>query len=91
MRRHWEGSGSYTQVPRLLKGSRRRNELVEPDRSATEAQFDSQKNLKLVRVDCLPERMKYSVERFTVSTFGPDGSFAQATLDIEEFVEAIGR
>ena len=33
--------------------------------------------------------MTIPVETLTVDTFGPDGSFAQATLDIDEFVDAI--
>ena len=71
LRRHWEGVGLYAQVPALLKRSRQRNELVEPSRSAADAQFDSQKNLKVVKISCVPERMRYTVDQFAVTVGQP--------------------
>ncbi|MFP6613765.1 MAG: PVC-type heme-binding CxxCH protein [Pirellulales bacterium] len=71
LRRHWEGVDSYARVPRLLKAASRANELREPKRSAADAEFDSQKNLKLVHVGCLPERMRYTVTQFVATTGQP--------------------
>ncbi len=71
LRRHWEGESAYAHVPALLKKSTRNRELVEQKRSAADAQFDSQNDLKLVKISCVPERMKYSVERFTARTAQP--------------------
>ncbi len=71
LRRHWEGNPAYPQVPRLLKASARADELAEPTPSARQAEFDSQPDLRRVDISCVPERMKYTVERFTVRTGQP--------------------
>ncbi|MEK6239519.1 MAG: HEAT repeat domain-containing protein, partial [Planctomycetales bacterium] len=60
LRRHWEGDPNY-DVAGLLKQASRDSELKEPTPNASEAQFDSQKNLKLVKISCVPERMRYDV------------------------------
>jgi putative heme-binding domain-containing protein len=71
LRRHWEGVDSYARVPRLLKAASRVNELREPKRTAAEAEFDSQNNLKLVHIGCLPERMRYTVTQFVATAGQP--------------------
>ncbi|HIG30006.1 MAG TPA: c-type cytochrome [Verrucomicrobiales bacterium] len=71
LRRHWQGNPKYAGIPLLLKQSKRSGELVERGRSASQAEFDSHENLKSVRITCLPERMKFDVEQFTVQTGQP--------------------
>jgi len=71
LRQHWEGDDAYADVRHLLRESKQKRQLRERDRDAKQAQFDTQKNLKSVRISCVPERMKYSVERFTVRTGQP--------------------
>lgn len=70
LRPYWEGNPKY-DVARLLKQSRRNSEIREPTPSAAQAQFDSQKHLKLVRVSCIPERMLFTVTQFAVTTEQP--------------------
>ena len=70
LRRHWEGNTDY-EVAKLLKTSERKSALEEPSATAGESQFDSQKNLKLVHIGCIPERMKYTVEQFAVTPNQP--------------------
>lgn len=70
LRRHWEGHDNYN-IARLLKRLERSSELKEPTPSAQEAQFDSQNDLKTVRISCLPERMLYTVDQFAVTTGQP--------------------
>jgi putative heme-binding domain-containing protein len=71
LRRHWENNPTYSQVPALLKQASLGNEFAEPERNAQEAQFDRQKNLKRVRIECVPERMLYTVTRFTAQAGQP--------------------
>lgn len=70
LRKHWETSGDYG-IARLLKATQRKFELKEPTPTASESQFDSQKNLKTVTISCMPERMKYTLEQFAVTTGQP--------------------
>ena len=63
LRRHWEGNPNF-QIARLLNKAKRSNELKEPTPSASQAEFDTQKNLKVVRISCQPERMLYTVKQF---------------------------
>jgi putative heme-binding domain-containing protein len=63
LRRHWEGNADYN-VAKLLKRAGRGNLFKEPTPNAGDAQFDSQKDLKTVRIACVPERMRFTVEQF---------------------------
>jgi azurin len=40
-------------------------------RNAREANFDSQKDLKIVKIGCIPERLLFTVDRFTVKLGQP--------------------
>ncbi|MEM7235816.1 MAG: PVC-type heme-binding CxxCH protein, partial [Planctomycetota bacterium] len=71
LRAHWEGAAEYAHVSSLLKKSKQRSAFVEKIVSAKEAEFDRQKNLKFVNISCIPERMRYTVERFAVTVGQP--------------------
>lgn len=62
MRRYWE-SEPNSAIAKLLKQAGKNNSYKEPTPGAQESQFDSQANLKKVRIGCVPERMKFTVER----------------------------
>ena len=64
LRKHWENNPDYDVAKRLLQ-SKQRNELEEPPGSASDAQFDLQEDLTTVRIGCVPERMKFTVEQFS--------------------------
>jgi len=68
---HWKGNPDYAHVSNLLKQKSKKDEFAEPGKNAKDAQFDSQKNLKLVRIGCMPERMKFTVEQFAVTIGQP--------------------
>ncbi len=70
LREHWQDRPELG-IAKLLKSASRDNALKEPPPGAGEAQFDSQKNLKVVRIGCVPERMRYTVEQFAVRTGQP--------------------
>ncbi len=70
LRRHWEGNPKYN-IERLLRRLERSSELKEPTPTASEAQFDSQNDLKTVRISCVPERMLFSVRQFAVTPGQP--------------------
>ena len=70
LRRHWENNPAY-DVAQQLKRASRKQVLKEPTPSAAQAEFDAQKNLKVVRIGCMPERMRYTVSQFAVTTGQP--------------------
>ena len=70
LRRHWEGNTDYN-VAKLLKSAGRGNLFKEQTPNAIDAQFDSQKDLKSVRISCVPERMRFTVEQFATKPGQP--------------------
>jgi putative heme-binding domain-containing protein len=70
LRPHWEGNSKY-DIARLLKEAAREHVIREPNPTAAEAQFDSQANLKTVRIACVPERMQFTVKDFAVTPGQP--------------------
>lgn len=70
LRRHWEDNPDYN-VAKLLKSAKRSSGLKEPSPTAREAQFDVQPGLKTVRIGCVPERMRFTVEQFSATPGQP--------------------
>lgn len=70
LRRHWEGNPRYP-IESLLKQAASESALKEPTPSASQAQFDAQENLKLVKMSCQPERMLYTIKQFEVTSGQP--------------------
>ncbi|MFT4555669.1 MAG: putative heme-binding domain-containing protein [Planctomycetaceae bacterium] len=70
LRRHWEGNTDYN-VAKLLKRAGRGNLFKEPTPDSKGAQFDTQKNLKTVRISCIPERMRFTVDQFATKPGQP--------------------
>jgi putative heme-binding domain-containing protein len=71
LRRHWENNPAYKQVPDLLKPAKVRNEFAEGARTKEQLAFDGQKGLQVVRIGCEPERMLFTMRRFTAQAGGP--------------------
>ena len=69
---HWQDNAAFLtkhpELPTFMAEFDRRQRL-KPRRiiSAQDAQFDTQKNLKRIKISCIKERMLYSVNRFEVS------------------------
>ena len=61
LRRYWENDPT-SNVAKLLKQAQKTNQFQEPKPNKKEAQFDSQKNLKTVRISCVPERMQFTTK-----------------------------
>ncbi len=70
LRKHWEGDSNY-HIAKLLNQAKRSNELKEPTPSASEAEFDTQKDLQVVRISCQPERMLFTIKQFTAKPGQP--------------------
>lgn len=70
LRPHWEGNPKY-QITNLLKEFNQAEEFQEPKASAADAAFDRQKNLATIRISCIPERMLFSIDQFTVAPGQP--------------------
>lgn len=70
LKRHWEGNPKYN-IANILQRLKRSSTLKAPTPTASESQFDSQPNLKTVRISCRPERMQFTVDQFAVTTGQP--------------------
>ena len=70
IRQHWEGVPD-SNVRRIMAKLERSSRIQEPTPSAREAEFDTQPNLKTVRISCVPERMRYSIDNFSVAPGQP--------------------
>ncbi len=71
----WQDAAGLAQArPELAKfmgGFTRSQKLQPPGTAAQHSQFDSQKNLKRIRISCLRERMLYDITRFEVKPGQP--------------------
>ena len=65
LQQHWKDNAQYN-IEKLLRDAKRKLVIKEPNPSASQAQFDTQKNLKTVKISCVPERMLFTVSRFDV-------------------------
>jgi putative heme-binding domain-containing protein len=70
LRQHWEGNPKY-DIGRMLSKVENSSRFQEPTPNAVDAQFDSQQNLKLIKLSCIPERMLFTVDQFAVTTGQP--------------------
>ncbi len=70
LRRHWENNPEYG-IEKLLRQTIADDGLREPPPTASEAVFDRQSNLKVVPISCVPERMRFTVERITATPGQP--------------------
>jgi putative heme-binding domain-containing protein len=70
LKRHWEGDPSY-DLEKLLKAASQSDDLKEPKPNASQARFDRQKNLKTVKISCIPERMHFTIKQFAVTLGQP--------------------
>lgn len=68
LRPYWEGNA---KIAKLLKQPATRDEFAEPTPTAAQSQFDSQKDLKIVRISCVAERMLFTLERFAALSGQP--------------------
>ncbi|GDX94160.1 hypothetical protein LBMAG46_41700 [Planctomycetia bacterium] len=70
LRPYWE-SDPQSEIARLLKAAARETEIREPKPTKAEAAFDRQAGLKLVNINCVPERMLFSQTEFVVQPGQP--------------------
>jgi putative heme-binding domain-containing protein len=70
LRRHWQDRG-YTDVTAFLASQRKRSMVVEPKPTAADVQFDRQPNLKVVKIDCVLERMLFTTTQFAATVGQP--------------------
>ncbi|MEZ6067511.1 MAG: GDSL-type esterase/lipase family protein [Planctomycetaceae bacterium] len=70
LRAHWEGNKHYN-IDAVLKQANKGGGIQEPKPAAEEAAFDAQPNLLTVRIGCVPERMKFTIEQFTAQPGQP--------------------
>ena len=66
MRPFWEND-SKSEISKMLKLSQRKNTIVEPKPNTADIAFDRRKDLKVVKISCIPERMLFSVNQFAVT------------------------
>jgi putative heme-binding domain-containing protein len=71
MRRIWEQNPEFSHVAKMLTPSKEKDSFAEKQRGPTEIAFDAQKNVKEIRIHCVPEQMKFSLSQFTVTAGEP--------------------
>lgn len=71
MRPYWQDQEEYAYVPKLLRRAAAASAIKEPTPSASQAEFDSQQNIKVVKISCIPERMQFTNRQFAVTTGQP--------------------
>lgn len=71
MKRYWHGNPEYAMVPVLLRSAEKVESFLEPQKSASEAEFDVQPNLKTFRISCVPEQMRFTLEKLVVEAGQP--------------------
>ncbi|KAA5539065.1 hypothetical protein FYK55_25340 [Roseiconus nitratireducens] len=62
LRPFWESEDRYG-IATLLQQAAKDRTIKEPTPSASEAQFDSQQDLNVIKISCIPEKMLFSVDR----------------------------
>ena len=70
LRRHWEHDDHWGIAARLKQSAKSR-QIKEPTPSASQAQFDNQKDLALSKIFCIPEKMLFSKDSLTVKPGQP--------------------
>ena len=68
---HWKDSGHAPVITAALADFKNSNKLKPTTRSAVEASFDSQKGLQTIEISCIPERLLFTKEEFTVKAGKP--------------------
>jgi len=71
LRRIWENNPAYADVPKLLKLNKAADEFTEKQLSPANEAFDKQADVAPVRIECVPEQMRYSQTRFVVKAGQP--------------------
>ncbi len=71
LRAHWMNNSGYEDVNAFFRESKSKDEFAEPTPSASQAQFDSQKDLKVVEISCVPERMRFTKQKINVKSGQP--------------------
>ncbi|MEE2642944.1 MAG: PVC-type heme-binding CxxCH protein [Planctomycetota bacterium] len=62
---YWKDNPEY-DIQKKLQEAKRKLVIREPNPSASQTEFDRKKNLKTVKISCVPERMLFTVSRFDV-------------------------
>ena len=70
LRRHWENE-PQSGIAKILRQAAREAVIKEPKPTRAEAAFDKQADLRTVSVNCVSERMLFSVREFTVKPGQP--------------------
>ncbi len=70
LRPYWD-TDPQSDIAKLLRNAAKERVIKEPTPTASEAQFDSQANLKRVNIACVPERMLFTLKHFTAAPGQP--------------------
>lgn len=66
LRRFWQGNPAYAKVTQFLTDSGLRDEFAEPAPDAQARIFDADMDKLEVTISCVPERMRFTKEQFSV-------------------------
>lgn len=68
---HWEKSPQAAIINEALASFKKSSRIKPTTRGATEAAFDAQKGLQTIEISCIPERLLFTKEEFTVKAGQP--------------------
>jgi uncharacterized cupredoxin-like copper-binding protein len=68
---HWQDSANAPTITKALAEFKKSNRLKPTTKNAIEASFDAQKGLQTIEISCIPERLLFTKEKFTVKAGKP--------------------
>ncbi|HBF17757.1 MAG TPA: hypothetical protein DDW37_08985, partial [Verrucomicrobiales bacterium] len=68
---HWQDSQHASTITKALADFKKSNRLKPNTKNANEASFDAQKGLQTIEISCIPERLLFTKDKFTVKAGKP--------------------
>lgn len=68
---HWQDSKHAPAITKALADFKKSNRLKPTTKNAIEASFDAQEGLQTIEISCIPERLLFTKDKFTVKAGKP--------------------
>lgn len=71
LKKHWQDTPKAEAITKAIAASAKSSKMRPITRNSNEAAFDSQKGLQKVEISCIPERLLFTKDKFTVKAGKP--------------------
>jgi len=71
LRKHWQETPEAPMITKAMAASAQLSKMRPTTRNADEAAFDAQKDLQKIEISCLPERLLFTKDKFSVQAGKP--------------------